>query len=332
MKHVNGTLTAALIFAAFVIGGCSSGNQEILTDYEQQLAAKQNQIGELESQLASKDSRIESLQGELMTAMEAEQRAYASMDSLRARDNAMAMAGDLFPPAKPGECYARVFVPARYEQVTEQYLAKEATSKVTTVPARYEWVEEQVLVKPASYRLEEVPAEYEWVEEQVLVKEAHTVWKKGRGPIEKIDSTTGEIMCLIEMPAEYKTVRKRVEVRPASTRRVEIPAEYETVKVRRVVEEAREERQEIPAEYQEVSRWVKVADERMEWREVVCETNLGTDLVRRLQIALRDAGHDPVMIDGIYGRRTRAAVESYQKAKGMPVGGLTAETLESLGL
>jgi len=73
-------------------------------------------------------------------------------------------------------------------------------------------------------------------EEQVLIKEAHTVWKKGRGLIEKVDDTTGEIMCLVEVPAQYKTVRKRVLVNPATVKEVTIPAEYKTVKVKKLVE------------------------------------------------------------------------------------------------
>ena len=45
----------------------------------------------------------------------------------------------------------------------------------------------------------------------MLSKEAHAVWKKGRGPVEKLDNTTGEIMCLVEVPASYKTVTKTVK-------------------------------------------------------------------------------------------------------------------------
>ena len=140
----------------------------------------------------------------------------------------------LYPPnAKPGECYARVKVPEKYETyeeevvkkqggevievvppkfelVEEKVLVKEATFELETVPAEYETVEEKVLVKPAYEILEEIPAEYETIEEQVLVKPAQTVWKKGRGPIEKIDGSTGEILCLVEEPAEYKTVSKKV--------------------------------------------------------------------------------------------------------------------------
>jgi len=183
---------------------------------------------------------------------------------------------DLLPPAaKPGDCYARVFlpatfrtearemlkreassrieiVPARHEWAEEQVLVREASEELEVVPARYEWREDQVLVKPAMTRVVEVPAEYEWVEEQVLDQPAHTVWKKGRGPIERVDNTTGEILCLVEMPATYKTVRKRVLRSPATTREIAVPAEYETVRKRVMVSPATTRKIQIPAEYKTV--------------------------------------------------------------------------------
>ena len=161
-------------------------------------------------------------------------------------------AGDLntaaaFPPdPKPGHCYARVLLPATYDVSEEKVLVRPAATKIEIDEARYEWVEEAVLVKEASTRLETVPAVYETVTEKVLVKPegrqlievpakyqttkerildkpAHTVWKRGRGPIDNAlkttyDESTGEVMCLVEVPATYKTIEKRTLVAPASTK------------------------------------------------------------------------------------------------------------------
>jgi len=102
--------------------------------------------------------------------------------------------------------------------------------------------------------------------------------------------------------------------------------------VQRLVREAREQRVEIPAEYQTVSRWVKTSDGHMEWREIVCETNMGGDLVKRMQVALRDAGHNPGPIDGIIGSETITALNGFQRAQSLPVGGVTYESLDALGL
>lgn len=282
------------------------------------------------------------------------------------------------PNARPGECYARVFVPPEYKNVTKTVVKREAGVKIETTPAEYEWVEEDVLVKEAFEKLEIIPAEFKWVEEQVLVKPAgeklvaveaeydtveervlvrdgYTTWKKGRGPIEKIDHGTGEIMCLVNVPPEYKTMTKRVLVRPAGvkkvevpaeyatvkkeilvkaaeTRKIEVPAEYKTVKTMKLVQPAQEIRTEIPAEIETVAENVKVKDGRMEWRPILCETNTSPDVVRKLQSALMDAGFNPGAIDGSLGGRTFSAVKAYQQANGLPSGQLTLETLNSLGV
>ncbi|MGZ3524633.1 MAG: PRC-barrel domain-containing protein [Thermodesulfobacteriota bacterium] len=170
--------------------------------------------------------------------------------------------------AKPGECYARVFVAPRCETVSEQVLVRAASERVEQIPAKYETVDETVMVKPASKKIEEVPAEYKTVDEQVLVEPAHTEWKEGRGAVEKMDLATGKIMCLVEIPAKYKTVQKQVLVKPASTREIEIPAQYETRQVQKMIEPAHENHIEIPAEYKTVEKTEKVADGYFEWRKV----------------------------------------------------------------
>ena len=160
----------------------------------------------------------------------------------------------LLPPAaKAGQCYTRVYVPPTYETQTEELIAVDGTEHLEVVPTEFTWVEKQVLVqeeseqievipvtfktvteevmiKPETEELVVVPVEYETVEEQVLVREAYTTWKRGRGPVEKIDSSTGEIMCLVEVPAEYETITRRKLTSPPSTQVVKVPAEYKTVK------------------------------------------------------------------------------------------------------
>jgi peptidoglycan hydrolase-like protein with peptidoglycan-binding domain len=53
--------------------------------------------------------------------------------------------------------------------------------------------------------------------------------------------------------------------------------------------------------------------------------------VLEAQRALRDLGYDPGPIDGIFGPRTRAALEKYQTTERLPVTGeLDAATLDRL--
>ncbi|MGB5326116.1 MAG: peptidoglycan-binding domain-containing protein [Pseudomonadales bacterium] len=170
--------------------------------------------------------------------------------------------------AKPGMCYHEHYTPPEYKMVSEQVLASEASSRIETTAPTYEWVEERVLVAEASYTIEEVPAVFETQTETVLDKPAHTVWKKGTGPIQRIDEATGEIMCLVEVPATYKTITKRVLKQPATTRRVEIPAKYETVKVRKLLADAQRREIDIPAAYKTVQRKELVKDAGFVWHEV----------------------------------------------------------------
>ncbi len=239
---------------------------------------------------------------------------------------------ELPPAAKPGECYARVFVPATYTTSTEQMLKTEASQRIEIVPAKYEWGTERVLVKEASTRLEAVPAKYEWIEEKVLIKEAQTVWKEGTGPISKVDGATGEILCLIEEPAVYKTVRKRVLKTPATTRTVEIPAEYKTVKVQKLASSPKERTVQIPAEYTTVTKRSLVTDGKVEWTEILCQTNMSPNAVTQVQRALSKAGFNPGTIDGVIGPDTMNALRSFQRAKGLASGALTMDTLKALNV
>ena len=239
---------------------------------------------------------------------------------------------DLPPNAKPGECYARVLIPANYTVNSERVIVREASERIETIPATYRTVSERVLVKEASEKIETVPAVYEDITERVLVRPAYTTWKKGEGAITKVDNSTGEIMCLVEVPAEYKTVTKRVLKTPATTRTVSIPAEYQTVRVQKLVEPAKERRVEVPAEYDTVVKREKVSESRMEWRSILCETNTSSSVISSLQRALKVRGYNPGRVDGVLGQQTLDAVDRYQRKKGIASGQLTMETLKSLNV
>ena len=120
----------------------------------------------------------------------------------------------------------------------------------------------------ASTELREIPAEYVTEVETMVDVPAHTMWKKGKGPMQRIDEATGEIMCLVDVPATHKNISKRVLKSPARTEMVEIPAEYKTVKVKELVAESREQRVEIPARFSAVDVSTQVAEAEFLWHEV----------------------------------------------------------------
>lgn len=374
-------LALGAVIAATASGCASTTMPE--SEVTERLEASQARVADLEQAASQQEAQIETLSGQLANARLPSVSAAPNTsisNSLSGGSTAYNQipGGELLPPATPGQCYARVFVPptyetrteevlsrgaseslkvipARYEMTEQQVLVEAASTRIEVIPAEYGWTEEQVMVKAASSRLEQVPAAYEWQEEQMLVKAAHNVWKKGSGPIQKIDSATGEIMCLVEVPAEYRTVRTKVQTsapstrtieipaeyktvkrqivsKAASTRTIEIPAKYSTVKVRVVAAPASEQRTPIAAEYQTVSKRVQVTPGEMAWNQILCETNTTPNVVRDMQRALGAAGHAPGPIDGIVGRETLSAIRGYQSEKGLPTGGVTLATLKSLGV
>ena len=331
------------------------------------------------------DSKLKAAQAELdaqaqkIRELEKKLMASNSKKSVVVKDSKNEVCNNLYPPnAKPGECYARVLIPAQYKTTTvkkikkaggekieiipakygyetKKVLVKEPSTKLITIPATYEYVTEKILVKEASEKLVKVPAVYEEVEEKILIAPGYTTWKKGNGPIEKVDALTGEIMCLVEVPPKYKIIKKRVMKKPpttkvvkipavyktikkkvvktkARTKTVEIPAVYKTIKIKKVIQPATTKKITIPPTYQMVTQKVKIKDAELRWRPILCKTNINPGIVKELQRALKKANFNPGPIDGVYGVLTKAAVSRYQKAKGLPQGALTIETLRSLGI
>jgi hypothetical protein len=180
-----------------------------------------------------------------------------------------------------GQCFAEYIVPAKYDTVTERMLKTESSQRIEIIPAVYEDTQERVLVSEASEKLVTVAAEYETVTEKVLVEPAYTTWKVSEcsggacapgevpnrvaGSVDRIDQSTGEIMCLVEVPAKYKTITKRVLKSPATTKSVTTPAQYQTQNVRKLKTPAQERVIDIPETYQTITKTVKTSDPSTTW-------------------------------------------------------------------
>jgi hypothetical protein len=286
-----------LLGAIFVFFGCAHNLSTDVIQLQDQVKQKDKDIKVLESNNKNKDEAIEQYKKDLekqsRLTSDAEKRAKAPVEAPLLPSNAKA--GECYARVYAPPTYKTInerrlkraaserleIIPAKYEWVEEKVLVKQSSQRLETIPAKYDWVEEKVLVKQASqrletipaeygldeekvlvkeasFRMEDVPAKYDWVEEKVLVKPAATVWKKGSGLIEKIDNTTGELMCLVEIPPVYKTVKKTVMVTPPTTRKIEIPAEYKTVKRKVVLKPPATRTIEIPAEYKTLKKKIMV--------------------------------------------------------------------------
>ncbi|MCI4645988.1 MAG: hypothetical protein MRY64_14495, partial [Hyphomonadaceae bacterium] len=141
-----------------------------------------------------------------------------------------------FPPASSdGECFARVLtplisetiqeevlvspetyrievIPAVYEEHSESFLVKEASTSFRLIPAVTDIIEEQVMVEPERVEKIVIPAEFETYTETVEVEPAREVWKPGTGLfgrtaafVEDVNAPaempTGEVLCRVLEPA-----------------------------------------------------------------------------------------------------------------------------------
>ena len=222
--------------------------------------------------------------------------------------------------AMPGQCFHEHFLAAQFETKQEQIVSQEAYDVVNVQEAEYRWVEKQVLVSEASTRIEPVPAVYETVIDRVIDVPAHTIWKKGKGPIQKLDAATGEIMCLVEIPSTYKEVSRTVLVSPATTRVIDIPAVYETINVKELAQEAREIRTTVPAEYETVSIRSKIAEPTFVWHEVHDKSmHRSTRTGNRICLTEQPARYETVTRRVVKSPAATKTIEIPAKYKAVPV-------------
>lgn len=209
---------------------------------------------------------------------------------------APALAGEGLPPgAHPGQCFAKVIEPARLRTVVDHVLVEPGRTDSRVIPARRHWesrpvlleperheryvipatfrdVWETMVVRPATVQVSTIPAEYRDVAETVMVAPARRYWRRSEGvpgygpywPGQTRVEPTGEVVCLVEEPAQYRTVWRHVCVRPEQRIETPVPAETRQVSRRVVDQPPREEVRVIPARFGQQQVEVVDAPERVE--------------------------------------------------------------------
>jgi hypothetical protein len=81
-----------------------------------------------------------------------------------------------------------------FGEVKEMFAVGKKLAEVKTQGSSNELVKGLVADPETGAREQGAPAVYETVKEKVVDRPAYTVWKKGTGPIQKVDYATGEIM------------------------------------------------------------------------------------------------------------------------------------------
>ena len=341
------TITVAL--ATLFLGGCASapwGDGASATAAEtSEIELQKAELARMAEALAAEKAELEAEKQRLAAERSEQMQPESASEASRAVNR-----GSIPPDAKPGECYARVIIPAQYQAVNERLPISKEFERIELIPARYEIVDETVVIKEAQKRLEVVPAEYEtvterimvepettklevvpatykeieerrviepekqitevipakyeFVEKQVLVQEARQEWKRGEdigvgGNVSLASAKqtferygdytilktrikdTGELMCLVEIPAVYKTIKEKILVEKAETRVTEIiPAVYETIKKTVEATPATTREITIPAKYRDVQVTRLVTPEHT--REITIPEVTDTIKVRKL--------------------------------------------------
>lgn len=111
---------------------------------------------------------------------------------------------DIRKIAHPGECYARLLMPPKFETFTDHVMVADAHTETRTIPEVAQMVDKDVMVAPehvvhktvaavthtemqtvvvtpATYREETIPAEYETRVEHVMVAPEHQEWVQSAG-------------------------------------------------------------------------------------------------------------------------------------------------------
>ena len=180
------------------------------------------------------------------------------------------------PPAvKPGECYVRVRVPAKYETTEERVLVKPEAIRYEVTPAEFKESEKEIVIKPESITYEIVPAQYETKEVEVLVapdftkltsteplfqseekrvetRAARLALKLDANPLGSGGALNTEVLSLAQDPAEIKAYTRNLLTKPAQVQQEKVPRVVEKVATQVLVKPAEVKEVKVPAEVKKV--------------------------------------------------------------------------------
>jgi len=77
---------------------------------------------------------------------------------------------------------------------------------------------------------------------------------------------------------------------------------------------------------------VQVTPDKQQWMAMACGDTLNKETVKRVQGALISKGFDLKTVDGVAGKGTYDAIDSYQASLGFKTKGIAIKTLGSLGI
>jgi hypothetical protein len=215
-------------------------------------------------------------------------------------------------------------VPGTFKTVEEQVLVRAASKRLEVVPAVYEDVTEQVKISDAVTTWKRGRAWIAQAKEVSSVAAYTQAVAAGRTPAgvktgagSGVGTVAGggsagtlfgdddDIMCLVEIPAQYKTITKRVIKTPASTREIEIPADYATIKKQVIDTQAATREVSVAGASSTYTRRVVDMDALLkQGYKLSADGNTLTDAAGNTMIPVYDLGAEKSSTAGNGGRST----------------------------
>lgn len=182
---------------------------------------------------------------------------------------------ELPPEAKPGECYLRVRMPAKFETTEERLLVKPEAIRYEVAPAEFKEVEKEIVVKPESITYEIVPAQFETKEVEVVLapeftkinatepqfqseenkvetRAARLALKLDANPFSAVGPQNAEVLSLAQDPAEIKAYTRNLLIKPAQVQQEKVPRTVEKVATQVLVKPAEVKEVKVPAEVKKI--------------------------------------------------------------------------------
>jgi uncharacterized lipoprotein YehR (DUF1307 family) len=201
-----------------------------------------------------------------------------------AQTAAVAGSESLLPPAKPGECYARILIPAKYETKTEKMLKKAESERIEIIPAQYGWEEKTIQTADSSYNLVPISGNFDTKTTKYQISKGRRYWaislKPGAAEANtalleaaknggiNLDSTQAGT-CYHEhyIPPKYKTVTEQVIATESSEKIQVIPAKYEWAEEQILVREPSFKLINVPETYKKVTEKILVEPAKTVWKK-----------------------------------------------------------------
>ncbi|NOZ89707.1 MAG: peptidoglycan-binding protein [Epsilonproteobacteria bacterium] len=231
------------------------------------------------------------------------------------------------------EVVCLVEIPRKYKEVTRKVLLEPSVGKRVSVSPKYKSVEVEEMVQPASVKEIPIPAKYKTITKKEKLQDARYFWsdESQKSSSTRLTNQCNKI-CLVEKPAKYQKVAKKILLTPASSKKIKTPPKYTIVKVKKIIEPAKFKKVVVPAEYKTVTVERERTKGYSKWTPVVCESNMTPTTIKKVQDALKRAGYYQGQINGIWDLESKKALRAYQKANGLAVTRLSIESMKSLGI